>query len=46
MPKGIVALSKIGAVDGKDTSSLSSDCDRCDWCEGSGCEGGHCDREG
>jgi len=48
MPRGIVMLNKVEAVDKKNIAAFSDDgCEACDdWCEGSTCEGGHCEWEG
>jgi len=42
MPEGIVSL--IGQKKFEEDDGDS--CESCDWCEGSSCEGGHCQYEG
>jgi Fe-S cluster biogenesis protein NfuA len=46
MPAGIVRLTRVEAVDEKNILDFSGSCEACDWCEGSTCEGGHCEWEG
>lgn len=43
MPEGIVSLIEQGKL--KDISS-EDDCETCDWCEGSTCDGDTCQLEG